>query len=127
MFPKKRFRISPKRSNLLTPHPDSPGEVYKNYNIPCLAYATQTITKAIDDGDLPWELDHSMTTPIDGGHVLLVRKKILRRELKKWMEKNFPDEKPAFLFDDAEREAYAISTNVYQKLKKERNNLEKQL
>ena len=122
--PKEKIPDITQRSNLLTPHPDSPGEVWKNYNIPCLAYATQRITEAIDDGDLPWELDHSMTTPIDGGHVLPVRKKILHRALKAWMEKKFPNEKPAFLFTDEERNSYAIKTKVYQKLKKERDDLE---
>ena len=52
---------------------------------------------------------------------------ILGRDLKNWMESTFPNDKPAFLFTDSELNSYAIKTNVYQKLKKERDNLEKQL
>ena len=52
---------------------------------------------------------------------------ILGRDLKDWMEKEFPDERPAFLFTDAERNSYAIKTKVYRKLKKERDDLEIQL
>ena len=126
--PEEKIPYIIERSIPLTPHPDSPGEVWMNHNISCLKDATQKITNAIDDGDLPWELDHSMTTPIDGGHRLPVRKRILRRELKKWMSHKFPDDKPAFLFDDAESNTNsAISADVHRALEAERDDLGKRL
>ena len=126
--PKEEILDITKQSNLLTPYPDSPGEIWMNYNIPCLKDATQTITKAIDDGELPWELDHSMTTPIDGGHRLPVRKRISHQELKKWMEKKFSDEKPAFLFSDTESNTNSgISAEAYRILEAERDGLERQI
>ena len=129
--PKEKVLEVLKQSTLLFPRNESDGEfvgeIWMNFEVPCLKNATETITDALAQGELPCVFDTSIPKADDGGYKFSVRHRILRRDFKKWMGKAFPDEKPAFLFDDSEREACAVNTNVYQELKKEKDDLEIQL
>jgi hypothetical protein len=94
--------------------------------VPCLEPRSRAIAEAIESGELPHGRE-------DGGfvqedHVAYERRHFSGRDLKSWMEKAFPNEKPAFLFDDLERNTHpSISADAYRALKAEHDKLEKLL
>lgn len=95
--------------------------------VPCLEPRSRAIAEAIEDGSLPHGREDGRTVSI-GDHVAYERRCFFGRDLKKWMEKAFQNEKPAFLFDDIERSTHtAISADVYRALKAEHDKLEKRL
>ena len=100
--------------------------IWMNPNIECLEYRSRAISIAIGNYDLrcvgPDGKEESSCA-----EVLPEYRYILGRDLKNWIEKTFPDEKPAFLFSDAELNSYAVKSNVYRKLEKERDDLKKRL
>lgn len=68
---------------------------------PCLRANCEKIIDATLNGDLPHGRDGKTVDPDD--HVAKHRMTIRHTDLKKWMEENYPDQKPAFLFDEIER------------------------
>lgn len=94
--------------------------------VPCLEARSRAIAEAIEDGTLPHGREDGQ--PVTGDHVAYERRHFFGRDLKKWMEKAFNNEKPAFLFDDIERSSHsAISADAYRALKAEHDKLEKRL
>lgn len=94
--------------------------------VPCLEPRSRAIAEAIEDGSLPHGREDGQT--VTGDHVAYERRHFFGRDLRKWMEKAFPNEKPAFLFDDIERSSHtAISADAYRALKAEHDKLEKRL
>ena len=94
--------------------------------VPCLEPRSRAIAEAIEDGSLPHGREDGQ--PVTGDHVAYERRHFFGRDLRKWMEKAFPNEKPAFLFDDIERSSHtAISADAYRALKAEHDKLEKRL
>jgi len=91
--------------------------------VPCLEPRSRAIAEAIEDGSLPHGREDGQTVA-SGEHVAYERRHFFGRDLRKWMEKAFPNEKPAFLFDDIERNSHsAISADAYRTLKADRDAL----
>jgi hypothetical protein len=98
--------------------------VWKHPQIPCMEPRSRAIAEAIESGSLPHGREDA--NPVDiNDHVAYERRHIFGRDLKKWMETAFPNEKPAFLFDDIERNSHtAISVDSYRALKADRDALQ---
>jgi len=100
--------------------------IYTHPYIPCLEARSRAIAEAIEDGSLQHGREDGR--PITDQHVAYERRCFFGRDLKKWMEKAFPNEKPAFLFDDIERNTHsAISADAYRALKADRDALNKRI
>ena len=100
--------------------------IWTHPDVPCLVTRSLAIAKAVVDGSLPHGREDGQT--VTGDHVAYERRHVLGRDLRKWMENELPNEKPAFLFDDIERSSHqAISADVYRALKAEHDKLEKRL
>ncbi|MCU7931385.1 MAG: ATP-binding protein [Candidatus Thiodiazotropha sp. (ex Codakia rugifera)] len=97
--------------------------IWVHPSVPCLEPRCRAISEAIEKGDLPHGREDADPVPT-GEHVAYERRHFFGRDLRKWMEKAFPNEKPAFLFDDIERSTHtSISTDAYRALKAERDTL----
>jgi len=72
---------------------------------PCLRANAEKIYDAILNGALPHGRDGR--TVIHGDHVAKERLTIRHADLREWMAKHYPDQKPAFLFDEVERNTHA--------------------
>lgn len=101
--------------------------IWTHIAVPCLEPRSRAIAEAIEDGSLPHGREDGQTVA-SGDHVAYERRRFFGRDLRKWMEKAFPNEKPAFLFDDIERSSHTdISADAYRALKAEHDKLEKRL
>ncbi len=95
--------------------------------VPCLEPRSRAIAEAIEDGSLPHGREDAQPVA-NGEHVAYERRHFFGRDLRKWMEKAFPNEKPAFLFDDIERSSHtAISADAYRALKADRDTLKNRI
>jgi hypothetical protein len=101
--------------------------IFRHPYVSCLEPRTRAITEAIDSGDLPHGREDGR--PVASGvHIAYERRHIRGRDLKDWMKKALPNEKPAFLFDDIERSSHsAISRDAYQTLQAENERLKTKL
>ena len=72
---------------------------------PCLRINTEKIFDAIQNGDLPHGRDGK--TVQDGDHVAPARVTVRHTDLRAWMAKHFPDQRPPFLFDETERNTHS--------------------
>ncbi|MGZ8982781.1 MAG: hypothetical protein ACXW11_02360 [Methylotenera sp.] len=72
---------------------------------PCLRANAEKIYDAILNGGLPHGRDGRTVSP--GDHVAKERLTIRHTDLREWMAKHYPDQKPAFLFDEFERNTHA--------------------
>lgn len=72
---------------------------------PCLRVNTEKIYDAIDHGEMPCGRDGRTVTPDD--HVTPSRRTVRHTDLRAWMAKHYPDQKPEFLFDEIERSSHA--------------------
>ena len=96
---------------------------------PCLRINLLKIHSAISDNVIEYALngtvmDFDPYPRIIQSHLAEGTLTIQRSELKRWMAKNYPDQKPAFLFDEIERTTHAaISTDTYQALQADRDAL----
>jgi len=96
--------------------------IWKHPKIPCIEPRSRAIAEAIENGELPYGREDGR--PVDGEHVAYERRHFFGRDLKIWMEKAFPNEKPAFLFDDIERGTHtSISAEAYRALQADRDAL----
>lgn len=101
--------------------------IWRHPAVPCLEPRSRAIAEAIDDGELPHGREDG-TSVAAGDHVAYERRHFFGRDLRKWMERAFPNEKPAFLFDDIERSTHtAISADAYRALKAEHDKLASRL
>lgn len=101
--------------------------IWTHPTVPCLKPRSRAITEAIEDGSLPHGREDGQTVP-SGEYVAYERRYFFGRDLRNWMEKAFPNEKPAFLFDDIERNTHtAISADAYRALKADRDALQKRI
>lgn len=96
---------------------------WKHSDVPDLEYKSRAIAIALDNDSLPYLRD-DYTPPY--AYEPLELRKIPGRYLKEWIEKEFPNEKPEFLFSDPERDTYAINSKAYQTLKAENDHLKQQ-
>ena len=72
---------------------------------PCLRANAEKIYDAILNGELTGGRDGRSVSA--GDHVAKERLTIRHNDLKAWMAKHYPDQKPAFLFDVVERTTHA--------------------
>lgn len=97
--------------------------IWKHSEVPCLEPRSRAISEAIEKGYLPHGREDGASVG-KGDHVAYERRHFFGRDLRKWMEEAFPNEKPAFLFDDIERSTHtAISADAYRSLKAEHDKL----
>ena len=83
---------------------------------PCLRARALEIMFAIDEGILRCGRDGKNLSADD--QVAKPRRTVTHGDLKEWMIRNFPDSKPAFLFDEIERNTHsAITVDAYRALK----------
>lgn len=89
---------------------------YDDPKNPCLRPRAQEILFATDEGVLSCGRDGKSVVP--GEHVARPRRTILHSDLKKWMIDNFPGDRPAFLFDEVERNIHpGVDVKAYSELK----------
>ena len=101
--------------------------IWTHYAVPCLEPRSRAIAEAIEEGSLPHgREDGSPVAP--GDHAAYERRHVFGRDLKTWLENAFPNEKPAFLFDDIEQNSHtSISADSYRALKADRDGLQKRM
>ncbi len=87
---------------------------------PCLRNNSLKIIDAIEHGNLPYGRDGKLVP--SGEQVARARLTIRHIDLKKWMTLNYPDQKPAFLFDEIERKTHsAFNMESFQSLQADRD------
>ncbi len=87
---------------------------------PCLRANAEKIFDAIQNHELPYGRDGRTVDP--GEQVAKQRLTIRHTDLKTWMAKHYPDQKPKFLFDEIERSTHAaINADAFRALQVERD------
>lgn len=87
--------------------------------ISCLEVRIRAIHAAIDAGKLDSCKEDG--NKVDG-HIAYERRHVYGADLKEWAKAIVPNERPAFLFDEIERQAHStITTKVYEAMKAERD------
>ena len=101
--------------------------IWKHNAVPCMEPRSRAIAEAIEDGSLPHGREDGATLP-PGEMAAAHRRRVMGRDLRSWMEKAFPNDKPTFLFDDIERASHtAISVDSYRSLKADHDQLDSKL
>lgn len=89
---------------------------------PCLRTNVERIVDAIETGEIPHGRDGKVV-PL-GDRVTISKRTIRHNDLKAWMVKNHPDQKPKFLFDEIERTTHAaINADSFRALQADRDAL----
>ncbi|MWM31694.1 protein kinase, partial [Escherichia coli] len=82
----------------------------------------EKILDAIHNCEIPYGRDGKTVQP--GEQVAKHRLTVRHSDLKSWMSKNYPNQKPAFLFDEVEQKLHAgITVEAYQSLQAENERL----
>lgn len=82
----------------------------------CLEPRIRAIHQAIDSGEITACRENGRK--VYDSHVAYHRRNVYGMDLKEWAKKISPTERPAFLFDEIERDVHsAISTDAYRALK----------
>lgn len=85
---------------------------------PCLRVNAEKILDAIHNGEVSYGRDGKTVSP--GEQVAKHRLTIRHSDLKIWMAKNYPNQKPPFLFDSVEQQLHSgITVEAYQTLQAE--------
>ena len=93
---------------------------------PCLRLNAEKIYDAIQNKELPHGRDGR--TVAEGDHVAKARITVRHTDLKIWMEKHEPGQKPPFLFDEIERSTHAsINADSFRALQEELNKTNERL
>lgn len=72
--------------------------------IPCLEVRCRILHEAVESGVLPASRENGVVTT---DHIAPERRYVSRENLKAWIAKEHPSDKPAFLFDEIERSTHA--------------------
>lgn len=89
---------------------------------PCLRNNAEKIVDAIRNEEISYGRDGKTVSP--GEQVAKHRLTVRHSDLKAWMEKNYPNQKPSFLFDTVEQQLHAgITVDAYQTLQSENKRL----
>lgn len=95
--------------------------IYKHPKVNCLEVKCRAIHDAINSKILPVSRENGRVAT---DHVAPERRHVSRQNLKEWIEKQFPAQKPAFLFDEIERSTHtAINAESYRALQADRDAL----
>ncbi len=101
--------------------------VWIHPDAPCIEPRSRAIAEGIESGLLPHRREDAQPVG-ESGHVAYERRHVFGRDLKVWMEKAFPNDKPAFLFDDIEQNSHtSITADAYRALKADRDRLQKRV
>jgi len=93
--------------------------IYKHPFISCVEPISQTIATAMESGALSYGREDGI--PVDN-YAAYERRHTRGTDLKKWLLKEGINEKPAFLFDDLERDTHtSISADAYRVVIAERD------
>ena len=89
---------------------------------PCLQANTERILDAMANGDIPHGRDGKTVAASE--RVRADRVTVRHTDLKAWMAEHYPDQKPAFLFDEIERSTHSrITADAWHALQAERDAL----
>jgi hypothetical protein len=87
---------------------------------PCLIANAEKIIDAIQNGELQKGREGRMVAP--GETVAKEKMTVRHTDLKAWIAKHYPDQKPKFLFDEIERNTHAMyNAETFQALQAERD------
>lgn len=104
----------------ISPHITARG-VFTHPYIPCFEIRCRVIQDAISNCALPASRENGKVTDT---HIAPERRHVSREHLKAWIAKEHPADKPAFLFDEIERNTHsAISADAFRALQAERDAL----
>lgn len=93
---------------------------------PCLRANAEKVYDAILNGELAGGRDGRTVSA--GEHVKKERLTIRHTDLKAWMSKHYPEQKPEFLFDDVERTTHAaINADSFRALQADRDSMKARL
>ncbi|MGZ8927958.1 MAG: hypothetical protein ACXW03_05825 [Methylobacter sp.] len=98
--------------------------ILKHPYIPCLEPRCRAIQNAIKENKLKVGRDGGRTFYMENDHVAYSRRTLTRTDLREWIAREFPNEKPAFLFDEIERSTHtAINAETFRTLQADRDAL----
>ena len=104
--------------NRISQHPHIRG-VFRHPFIPCFEVRCRVIHEAIASGALPASRENGAVT---ADHIAPERRHVSRENLKAWIAKEHPSDKPPFLFDEIERSTHAaINADSYRTLQADRD------
>lgn len=93
--------------------------IFKSPYIPCLEPKCRALHEAIEAGDLSVYREQGGAVK---EHVAPERRHVSRKELKEWISKNYPNDKPTTIFDEIERGSHsAISAEAFTALQADRD------
>ena len=96
--------------------------VYRHPYIPCLEPRCRAMHEAIDKGALLVSRENGKSFDGTTDHVAHERRHVTRQNLKEWIAREFPADKPAFLFDEIERKTHAaINADAFRALQADRD------
>jgi hypothetical protein len=85
--------------------------VYRHPYIPCLEPRCRAMHEAIEKGALLVSRENGKSFDGTTDHVAPERRHVTRQNLKEWIAREFPADKPSFLFDEIERKTHAAFNN----------------
>jgi len=104
--------------NRITPHSYIRG-VFTHPFIPCFEVRCRIIHDAIERGALPASRENGKVT---NEHIAPERRHVSREDLRAWIAKEHPADKPEFLFDEIERKTHAaINADAFRALQADRD------
>ncbi len=104
--------------NRIIKHPQIRG-VFTHPFIPCFEVRCRIIHDAIESHGLPASRENGKVTD---EHIAPERRYVSREHLKAWIAKEYPADKPAFLFDEIERKTHvAINADAFRALQADRD------
>lgn len=93
--------------------------IYQHQRVTCLEPKCRALHEAIEAGQLPVYREQGGACP---DHVAPDRRHVSRAELRGWISKHYPDQKPSALFDEAERTTHpAINADAFRALQADRD------
>lgn len=96
--------------------------IYRHPYIKCLEPRCRALHEAIEKGALPVSRENGRAFDGSTEHVAPDRRHVTRQNLKEWIAREFPADKPAFLFDEIERNTHAaINADAFRALQADRD------
>lgn len=98
--------------------------IYRHPYIKCLEPRCRAIHEAIEKGVLLVSRENGKSFDGSQENVAPERRHVSRQNLKEWIAREFPSDKPAFLFDEVERNTHtAINADTFRALQADRDAL----
>ena len=115
--------------NLILGEATSTGKnIYSHPKISCLEPRCRAIHDAIDNDMIPCGRDGKGRRLESEDHVARERRTVSRQDLKDWIAKEFPSDKPDFLFDEMERKThFSINAESFRALQADRDAMQRQI